>query len=178
MRILKFAAPAIGLALGLVLSGQAFAATCQNTGSFERWLADFKNDAAAQGIPPQVIAAAAPHMRFEQRIVAKDRAQGVFNLSFLKFSDRILAGQRYQNGVNQMKAHAALFAKVEREYGVPGSILTAFWGLESDYGNNTGNSNIFAALATLAYDCRRLEFLPGAIDGRAAHRPARRPHRR
>lgn len=158
MRILKFAVPALGLALGLLLSGQAFAATCQNTGSFEHWLADFKKDAAAQGIPPQVIAAAAPHMRFEQRIIAKDRAQGVFNLSFLKFSDRILAGQRYQNGVNQMKAHAALFAKVEREYGVPGSILTAFWGLESDYGKNTGNSNIFAALATLAYDCRRSDF--------------------
>jgi lytic murein transglycosylase len=151
------------LTIALTLSGQAFAATCQNTGSFDRWLADFKKDALAQGIAPQVLSAAAPHMRYEQRIINKDRAQGVFNLSFLKFSDRILAGQRYQNGVNQMKAHAALFAKVEREYGVPGSILTAFWGLESDYGRNTGNSNIFAALTTLAYDCRRGDFFRGQL---------------
>ena len=44
--------------LGAVLAGPAMAATCQNTGSFERWLADFKKEAIEKGISPQVIAAA------------------------------------------------------------------------------------------------------------------------
>lgn len=144
--------------LGVMAAGQAVAATCQNTGSFERWLEDFKKDAVAQGISPRVIAQASPHMKFEQRIVNKDRAQGVFNQSFLKFSDRMIAGYRMQNGQAQLKNHAALFAKVEKEYGVPAPILTAFWGLESDFGKNTGNSNVFAAISTLAYDCRRSDF--------------------
>jgi lytic murein transglycosylase len=148
-----------------LLAGPTLAATCQNTGSFETWLDQFKKDAAAQGISPKVIAAASPYMKFEQRIVNRDRAQGVFNLSFLKFSDRILAGQRIQNGEAALKANAALFAKVEKQFGVPGPILTAFWGLESDFGHNTGNSNIFAALATLAYDCRRPDyFRPQLMD--------------
>jgi lytic murein transglycosylase len=150
---------------GALLAGPTLAATCQNTGNFETWLEQFKKDAAAQGVSPKVIAAASPYMKFEQRIVNRDRAQGVFNQSFLKFSDRMIANPRLPNGEAQIKAHADLFAKVEKEYGVPAPILTAFWGLESDFGRNTGNSNIFAALATLAYDCRRPDyFRPQLMD--------------
>ncbi len=155
----------LGVALGAVLSGQAWAATCQNTGSFDRWLEDFKKEALANGIKPQVLAAAAPYMKFEQRIVNRDRAQGVFNQSFLKFSDRMIANPRLPNGLAQISSHADLFAKVEKQYGVPAAILTAFWGLESDFGKNTGNSNIFASIATLAYDCRRPDyFRPQLLD--------------
>jgi lytic murein transglycosylase len=150
---------------GALLAGPTLAATCQNTGNFETWLEQFKKDAAAQGVSPKVIAAASPYMKFEQRIVNRDRAQGVFNQSFLKFSDRMIANPRLPNGEAQIKAHADLFAKVEKEYGVPAPILTAFWGLESDFGRNTGNSNIFGALATLAYDCRRPDyFRPQLMD--------------
>lgn len=153
------------LSLGLVLSGQALAATCQNTANFDRWLEDFKKEALAGGIQPRVLAAAAPHMKFEQRIVNRDRAQGVFNQSFLKFSDRMIANPRLPNGLAQIKSHASLFAQVEKQYGVPSAILTAFWGLESDFGRNTGNSNVFSAITTLAYDCRRPDyFRPQLMD--------------
>jgi lytic murein transglycosylase len=148
-----------------LLAGPTLAATCQNTGNFETWLDQFKKDAAAQGISPKIIAAASPYMKFEQRIVNRDRAQGVFNQSFLKFSDRLLANPRLPNGEAQMRDHADLFARVEKQFGVPAPILTAFWGLESDFGRNTGNSNIFAALATLAFDCRRPDyFRPQLMD--------------
>ncbi|MCK9907850.1 lytic murein transglycosylase [Microbacteriaceae bacterium K1510] len=155
----------MSLSLGVMLSGQALAATCQNGVSFERWLEDFKKEALASGIKPQVLAAASPYMKFEQRIVNRDRAQGVFNQSFLKFSDRLIPATRLQRGEAQISSHTALFAKVEKEFGVPAPILTAFWGLESDFGTNTGNSNIFGALSTLAYDCRRPDyFRPQLMD--------------
>lgn len=140
------------------MAGTAMAATCRNTGSFDRWLTGFKTEALTQGISPDILAGAAPYLRFDQRIVNRDRAQGVFNLSFLKFSDRILAGGRVPNGQKQIKAYADLFARVERDFGVPAAPLTAFWGLESDYGRNTGRSPILSSIATLAYDCRRPEF--------------------
>jgi lytic murein transglycosylase len=105
-----------------------------------------------------VLADASPYLQFEQRIINRDRAQGVFNQSFLKFSDRMIAGYRMQNGQQQMKSQAALFAQVEKEFGVPAPILTAFWGLESDFGKNTGKSNVLAAITTLAYDCRRPDY--------------------
>jgi lytic murein transglycosylase len=146
------------LAAAFALAAPAAAATCRNTANFDQWLAGFKKEAVEKGISPQVIAAAAPHMKFSQRIIQHDRAQGVFNQSFLTFSDRMVAAHRLQNGLQHLKKYAALFDKVEREYGVPAPPLAAFWGLESDYGKNTGNSNVFTAIATLAYDCRRGEF--------------------
>jgi lytic murein transglycosylase len=57
-----------------------------------------------------------------------------------------------------MKKHAGLFARIEKTYGVPAPVLTAFWGLESDFGKTFGKYRILRALTTLAYDCRRPEF--------------------
>jgi lytic murein transglycosylase len=142
----------------VLLSGQAFAANCRTSGSYERWLEDFKKDAGAQGVSPRVIAAAAPSMTFDQAIIRRDHGQAVFNQTFLQFSDRMVGGGRIPNGLAKIKQHAALFARVEEKYGVPAQVLTAFWGLESDFGANFGKYNILSALATLAYDCRRPDF--------------------
>jgi lytic murein transglycosylase len=143
--------------LAVLLAGPAMA-RCRNTGSFDAWLAQFKKDALAQGVSPQVLAAAAPDLTFDPAIIRRDQGQAVFNLTFLQFSDKLIAGYRMQNGQAAMKKHAALFAKVENAYGVPAPVLTAFWGLESDFGKVFGNYNILRALATLAYDCRRPDF--------------------
>ena len=156
--VLKLAAAALVTVLGAVLAGPAAAATCQNTGSYESWLAQFKKDAAAQGISQKVIAAAAPHMTFDAAIIKRDHGQAVFQQTFLQFSDRMIAGARIPNGLAKIKQHAALFARIEKEYGVPAPVLTAFWGLESDFGANFGNYKILSAIATLAYDCRRPDF--------------------
>jgi lytic murein transglycosylase len=144
--------------LGVALAGPALAATCQNTGSYERWLEDFKKDAAAQGISSQVISAAAPSMIFDPAIIKRDHGQSVFQQTFLQFSDRMVGGGRIPNAQAKIKQYAALFAQVEKKYGVPAPVLTAFWGLESDFGANFGKYNILSAIATLAYDCRRPDF--------------------
>ena len=147
------------LLLVTVLAAPALAAPrCQNTANFERWLADFKKDALAQGISPQVLAEAAPDMTFDPAIIRRDQGQAVFNLTFLQFSDKLIAGYRMQNGMEAMKKNAAVFARVEKQYGVPAPVLTAFWGLESDFGKMFGNYRIIRALTTLAYDCRRPDF--------------------
>jgi lytic murein transglycosylase len=144
--------------LAVLLAGPAMAARCRNTGSFEKWLADFKKDALAQGISPQVLAEAAPDLTFDPAIIRRDQGQAIFNLTFLQFSDKLIAGYRMQNGEAAMKKNAAVFARVEKTYGVPAPVLTAFWGLESDFGKMFGNYRILRALTTLAYDCRRPDF--------------------
>ncbi len=145
-------------ALAMMLASPALAATCQNTGSFERWLDAFKKDAVAQGISPQIIAAASPDLTLDPAVIKRDRGQAVFSQTFLQFSDRMVAGYRLQNGAAQMKKNAALFARIEKDFGVPAPVLTAFWGLESDFGANTGKFSILRSLTTLAYDCRRPDF--------------------
>jgi membrane-bound lytic murein transglycosylase B len=63
-----------------------------------------------------------------------------------------------------MKQYAKTFARAEAEYGVPAPVITAFWGLETDFGAVQGDFNTMNALATLAHDCRRPElFRPQLI---------------
>jgi lytic murein transglycosylase len=141
------------------MAGPALAAPrCRNTANFERWLEAVKKEALAQGISPQVLAEAAPDLTFDPAIIRRDQGQAVFNLTFLQFSDKLIAGYRMQNGTAAMKKHARIFAEVEKAYGVPAPVLTAFWGLESDFGKMFGNYRILRALTTLAYDCRRPDF--------------------
>ena len=49
-------------------------------------------------------------------------------------------------------------AGIEASSGVPKEILVAIWGMESDFGTDSGSFNLFAALATLAYDGPRADY--------------------
>jgi membrane-bound lytic murein transglycosylase B len=37
-----------------------------------------------------------------------------------------------------LRQHADLFRRIEARYGVPGAVLVAFWGLETDFGTDLG----------------------------------------
>jgi lytic murein transglycosylase len=157
----------IGAVLLLSVLGLATAAfaqpNCRNTGAFEPWLAAFKKDALAQGISAATIAAAQPYLVFDQRIINIDRGQKFFAQNFLEISDKMLAGGRLPGGAAQMKKHQALFAREMKEFGVPASVITAFWGLESDFGAGQGKEHALKSLATLAYDCRRSDMFRGHL---------------
>ena len=138
-------------------------ANCRNTGSFEAWLADFKKEALAKGISAPAIAAASPYLVLDQRIINIDRGQRFFAQNFVEISDKMLAGRSPSTGMAQIKKHQALFAQEEKEFGVPASVITAFWALESDFGAGQGKDNAIKSLATLAYDCRRSEMFRGHL---------------
>jgi lytic murein transglycosylase len=165
MRTTALTLAAALLGAGLATPALAVPTHCQNTGSFDRWIEQFKQDAVAEGISPQVVAAAAPELYYDPSVVRRDRGQAVFNQTFLQFSDRLVGGYRLPNGRAAMKKHAATFARIEREFGVPAPVITAMWGLESDFGAIFGKFKILPSLATLSYDCRRGEhFRPELID--------------
>ena len=150
---------AIGAAVGalVLLSGNASAASCQNSGNFDGWLATFKVDAAKQGVTPRTIQSALAGMTMDQNIINTDRGQKFFQQSFLEFSDKLASKNRQSSGASQIVKHKATFARAEQQYGVPAPVIAAFWALESDFGSGMGNKPVLRSLATLAYDCRRSE---------------------
>jgi lytic murein transglycosylase len=135
----------------------AAAAPCRTGGPYDKWLAEFEREALAEGISRQAIAAAAPYLTYDQRIVNIDRGQRVFTQTFLEFSDRMAAAYRIQRGAALIKTYAPVFAKIDQQFGVPAPVIVSFWGLESDFGANMGNYRTLSALASLAYDCRRAD---------------------
>jgi len=144
-------------AMGLALAAPASAQNrnCRNTGDFGRWLADFKAEAKSAGISSRTIASGLNGLKYAPEIVKKDRRQGVFNQSFLKFSGRMVAQNRLNTGRKKLRSLGRTFAAIEKRYGVPGPVLAAFWGLETDFGANIGNEPTLRSIATLAFDCRR-----------------------
>ncbi len=154
----RFIACALLIATAFVTGTAAQAAApCRTGGPYEAWLANFEREAAAQGISQTAIAAAAPYLTYDQRIVNIDRGQRVFSQTFLEFSDRMAAAYRIQTGAAKIKANAPVFARIEQQYGVPAPVIVAFWALESDFGANMGNYHSLPSLASLAYDCRRAD---------------------
>src|SRR5262249_17245035 len=101
----------------LLASAPAFAQpNCRNTASFDRWLAAFKREAGAQAISQSAIAAAAPYLVLEQRIINIDRGQRFFAQAFLEMTDKMLPGGRLTGGVAKIKQHRALFDREEKEF--------------------------------------------------------------
>jgi lytic murein transglycosylase len=133
----------------------ARSASC-GTGSFASWLDDFRNEAAAKGISQAAIAAGLNGLTLDQGVLSRDRSQRVFSQSFEEFSGRMVP-PRMTRGANMMKQYGSVLARIEQSYGVPGEVLVAIWGLETDFGANTGKFATLRSLATLAYDCRRSE---------------------
>jgi len=165
MRQRIFRAISVAMMAGAALTGAGEAAArCRNTGSFERWLGDFKREALSQGISRATIAATLDGVTFDPTIIRRDSGQGVFTQSFLQFAGRMAGGGRYRIGLRQMKKNARLLGAIEQRFGVPPAVVTALWGLESDYGAYKGGKyQIIRSVATLAYDCRRPEFFRGQL---------------
>lgn len=152
----------IALTLALVAASPATAATCG--GDFASWLAAFRHDAAAAGIAERAVTSALDGVTPDRTVVARDRSQHVFRQSFEEFSGRMVP-PRLARGTAMMKRHGSLLARIEQRYGVPGAVLVAIWGLETDFGVNIGRFPTIRALATLAHDCRRPEmFRPELMD--------------
>ncbi|MFN2425774.1 MAG: lytic murein transglycosylase [Candidatus Binatia bacterium] len=124
-------------------------------GPFDTWLAAFRREALSQGITEKTLAAAAPTMKPDAAVLRMDRGQQVFSQTFVEFATRMAEGYRIPQGKERIKKNAAIFTRIERDFGVPAPVIVAFWALETDFGGNLGDVPTLRALATLAHDCRR-----------------------
>jgi len=146
------------LAFGAALSmaAPALAAAPCGTGNFDSWLTGFKSEAASKGISQQAINAGLTGITLDQSVLNRDHSQKVFGQSFEEFSGRMVP-PRMTRGSNMLKQYGSVLSRIEQAYNVPAEVLVAIWGLETDFGVNTGKFQTLRSLATLAYDCRRAD---------------------
>jgi lytic murein transglycosylase len=136
-------------------AASAFAACGTSAAGFGQWLEGFKQQAVAEGISPRTVHAALDGVTYYPTAIAHDRRQGVFAQDFLTFSGRMVSNNRMQVGKSLLNKYGSVFKRIEQQYGVPGPVLVAYWGLETDFGKVMGNLPSIQSLATLSYDCRR-----------------------
>lgn len=145
----------------LATAGCAYAQGCG--GDFAAWREGVAQEAQAAGVGQRGLAAL-QNARVDQRVLQHDRAQQVFTQTFTEFAGRMINQYRLDHGANHLRRHADIFSRAERDYGVPGPVIAAFWALETDFGAVQGDFNTLDALVTLAHDCRRPElFRPQVV---------------
>ncbi|PWU13050.1 MAG: lytic murein transglycosylase [Bdellovibrio sp.] len=127
-------------------------------GKFTAWLTDLKYEALRQGISQQTLDLAAPYMVYDPGIIRKDNNQGIFQSTFLQFSDRLATEDRRTKAILHGKKYQVLFSRIEQRHGVPAPVLLSFWALESDFRSQVGKDHVLTATTTLAFDCRRPDF--------------------
>jgi lytic murein transglycosylase len=152
------------LALSVLLATPALAAQCG--GDFNAFLGQMARDAQAQGVTRATIDQAFAGLAIDQTVLSFDRRQkGMFHSkSFEEYSATRVIPARINRAKKLMAVHAQLLARIERQFGVPASVVVAIWTLETDNGTgDMGKLPVIRTLATLAHDCRRTDLFQGEL---------------
>lgn len=153
-----------GFRLLLVMAGIVFlfasgAAARAAERDFAAWLEDLRREALSAGISRETLKAALADIEEPlPRVIAQDRSQPDRVLTLEEYVESRVAPKRIADGRRQMKRFPTWLGRVEGEYGVQRRFIVALWGMESSYGQYTGNFPVVQSLATLAYEGRRGAF--------------------
>jgi len=63
-----------------------------------------------------------------------------------------------ERGRKLREQYRDVFARIEKEFGVPGPVVLAIWGRESDYSTHYGGRDAIQMIATQAYTGRRKDY--------------------
>jgi len=135
-------------------------AAAQSTSSFDNYLQEVGRKALQQGVSQRTLDRVLPSLTYNPRVIELDQSQpgGAPNSAippFAPYKRRHVDAARIQGGQAKYRQLISTLVNVERKTGVPGPIIMAIYGHETNYGTFTGNFDIPRALATLAYEGRR-----------------------
>jgi lytic murein transglycosylase len=141
----------------------ADAATCG--GDFNAFLGAMSHEATAAGVSKGVIDGAFVGLQPDAAVLAFDRRQrSTFRKSFEEYAATRVTAARIKRAKQLMQRHGALLARIERQFGVPPTLVMAIWSMESDNGiGDMGKLPVVRTLATLAHDCRRTDLFQGEL---------------
>ena len=156
-RRMLFAASFLG-APGL-LAVPRFAAA----GDFAAFLDAVRREAAAQGMRLSTVDQALGFAQYLPHVIELDRRQPEQVLTFAQYLQKTVTPQRRQNARRALLDNRVLLESVWRRFDVEPRFIVALWGLESDFGQITGNYLVVSSLATLGFDGRRGPYFRGEL---------------
>ncbi|OAN59956.1 lytic murein transglycosylase [Sphingomonas sp. TDK1] len=149
-----------GFVPALALAIAAAPVRAQDDSGFQAYLPTLAAQAAAAGVSRRTIDSVVPTLTYNARVVELDRQQPESSPNapvpaFAPYKARHVDFDRIARGrAAYLRARGRLSA-IERETGVPESIMVAIWGHETNYGRVMGGFDLPRALASLAYEGRR-----------------------
>jgi membrane-bound lytic murein transglycosylase B len=140
------------------LAAAPFTAARAQEGSFASFLAGFRPEARRAGISDATLSAAFANIHPNEKVIEADRKQPEFTLTWARYKAFTMSAKRIERGRAAIIANARLLGSVSERYRVDPGVIAGIWGLESNFGTDTGSYNVIEALATLAWEGRRASF--------------------
>ena len=138
---------ALAALFGSVLPQRVGAATQ----TFPQWVERFWPVAKAAGITRETYDKAFKGMTPDPKVLEAANFQPEYVKPIGEYIDRVVSDKRIATGKQMLEQNKDLLDRIEKRYGVDRTILVAIWGVESNYGTQTGDMNVIRSLATLAY---------------------------
>ncbi len=125
---------------------------------FNVWLKEMRGKAAAAGISQATINANLYNITPSQTAIRLDKKQPEVKKTFAQYKTAVVNQNRINKGRKLIREHYTALDYAEKKYGVPKQFIVALWGIETNFGGNTGGFSVVTALATMAWEGRREEF--------------------
>jgi membrane-bound lytic murein transglycosylase B len=118
---------------------------------FQEFLQTLWPLAAEKGISRATFDAAFAGLEADPAAPAASNRQAEFDKPLKSYLDEAVSPRRIARGRECLNKWHDELQQIERRFGVPGEILLAAFGIETDFGNAKGEKDVVRSLATLAY---------------------------
>src|SRR5207302_1141579 len=143
-----------GLGAGALFAGPL--TTLAAPPGFDQWRDSFRARALAKGISDATWTRLMGRSETDMSVFGQMQKQPEFNEQNWQYINRRVSDWRIIAGKEALRKNEALFARIERDFGVERGTLLALWGVESAYGDPLVQQNhmrpVFPSLAALAWN--------------------------
>lgn len=147
--------------LALVAGAALVPAEFAKASDFSEFVQGIWPTAQAAGVSRQTFEAATADLAPEPAVLAKPKAQAEFTISIPAYLGSTVTNGRVARGRAVAAELAAPLRRASDRHGVPGEIIVAILGVESNFGGGTGGADVLRVLATLAWKGHRTETFIG-----------------
>ncbi len=115
-------------------------------------------DAARRGVSRETFEVHTRNLTPDLRIMDLMDAQPEFTKAVWDYLDVLVNESRIKRGQEILAQYRPVFDAMEKAYGVDRNIVTAIWGVESNFGTSGGDRPVVRSTATLACVGRRQDY--------------------
>lgn len=126
--------------------------------AFTSWLTELKSAAAAQGISQKTLTSTLDGLQLTPKVLELQNHQPERTTSVETYLANVVSPLRVQKGKRLLAEYAQVLQDISKKHDIQPRFMVALWGLESDFGANTGGFPAIASLATLAHAGRRRDY--------------------
>ncbi|MGB1255856.1 MAG: lytic murein transglycosylase [Thiolinea sp.] len=123
---------------------------------FARWKVEFRQVASQQGIRKDILDTAFIGLLPNRKVLRLDAHQPEFTRTIWDYLNNAVSEERIATGLQRLASYKDVLDVIVSQYGVRREYLLAIWGMESNFGQHTGNYAVIRSLATLAYAGREV----------------------